>query len=413
VARSPSVLIIVENLTVPLDRRVWQEATTLRDAGYTVSIICPVGGKYTARYEQLDGIHVFRHPLPIEADGALGYALEYGTALFWEFLLSIKAYWKVGFDAIQACNPPDLIFLVAGFWKALFGKPFIFDHHDVNPELYEAKFGKRGFFHRVLLAAERMTFRTADVSIATNDTFKQIAIQRGGMAEDRIFVVRSIPDLSRFRRIAPNDALRNGRKHLIGYVGIMGAQDGVDLLVRAMAELVHGQGRRDVQCAIVGSGTELEGLKRMSASLGLSDYVTFTGFLSGEPLLSALSTFDIGVIPDPKNTYNDKISMNKVFEYMSLGVPFVQFDLAEGRRIAADAALYAADNSPADLAAQMGRLIDDERLRSRLAEEGKRRAGALLRWDAEKQRLLAAYELALAPAGRAPQPVAQAPATQG
>lgn len=408
VARSPSILIIVENLTVPLDRRVWQEATTLRDAGYTVSIICPVGGRYTARYELLDGIHVFRHPLPIEADGAVGYALEYSSALFWEFVLSVKAYWKVGFDVIQACNPPDLIFLVAGFWKVLFNKPFIFDHHDVNPELYEAKFGKRGFFHRLLLAAERMTLKTADVSIATNETFKQIAIERGGMAEDRIFVVRSIPDLTRFKRVAPDAALRNGRRHLVGYVGIMGAQDGVDLLVRAMSELVHGQGRRDVQCAIVGSGTELESLKRMSLELGLEDYVTFTGFLSGEPLLRAFSTFDIGVIPDPKNTYNDKISMNKVFEYMSLGIPFVQFDLAEGRRTAGEAALYAGDNSPVDLAGKMERLLDDVSLRTRLSEEGKRRSGALLRWESEKQRLLSAYELALAPAGLAPVP---APAT--
>jgi glycosyltransferase involved in cell wall biosynthesis len=412
VARNPSILIIVENLTVPLDRRVWQEATTLRDAGYTVSVICPVGGKHTQRYELLDGIHVFRHPLPIEADGALGYALEYASALFWEFILSVKAYWKVGFDAIQACNPPDLIFLVAGFWKVLFNKPFIFDHHDVNPELYEAKFGKRGFFHRLLLAAERMTLRTADVSIATNETFKEIAIRRGGMAQDRIFVVRSIPDLSRFKRLAPDPSLKNGRTHLIGYVGIMGAQDGVDLLVKAMSELVHGQGRRDIQCAIVGSGTELEGLKRMSAALGLDDYVTFTGFLSGEPLLRAFSTFDIGVIPDPKNTYNDKISMNKVFEYMSLGIPFVQFDLVEGRRTAGEAALYAGDNSPADLAAQMRRLVDDIALRRKLAEEGRRRSGALLRWESERQRLLSAYELALAPAGLTPLP-APAPAAAG
>lgn len=395
VSKNPSVLIIVENLTVPLDRRVWQEARTLHEAGYTVSVICPKGGKYTQAYELMEGIHIFRHPLPFEADGALGYVLEYGTALFWEFALSVKAYFKVGFDVIQACNPPDLIFLVAGFWKYLFGKPFVFDHHDINPELYEAKFGKRGMLYSLLLMLERLTFKTADVSIATNDTFKEIAMRRGGMSADRVFVVRSIPDLSRFKRVPPNMSLKNGRKNLVGYVGIMGAQDGVDLLIDAMADLVHVKGRRDVQCAIVGSGTELPKLMTMVRDRDLEDFVTFTGFLSGAPLLAALSAFDIGVIPDPKNPYNDKISMNKVFEYMSLGIPFVQFDLIEGRKVADDAALYASNNCPIDLARQMGRLLDDEALKAQVAGQGKVRAKALLRWESERSRLLAAYDTAM------------------
>ncbi|MDX2307538.1 MAG: glycosyltransferase family 4 protein [Hyphomicrobium sp.] len=399
VARRPGVLIIVENLTVPLDRRVWQEAEALRDAGYTVSVICPKGGRYTAAYEVLNGIHIFRHPLPFEADGALGYAVEYGWALACEFWLSLRAYQKVGFDVVQACNPPDLLFLVAGFWKVLFGKPFVFDHHDINPELYEAKFGRRGFFHRVLLAAERMTFRTADVAIATNENFRDIAISRGGMDKDRVFVVRSIPDLTRFRRTTPDLALKNGRAHLVGYVGIMGAQDGVDLLIEAMAHAVHVEGRRDIQCAIVGSGTELPNLERLTVRLKLEDYVTFTGFRSGEPLHRAMSAFDVGVIPDPKNGYNDKISMNKVFEYMTLGIPFVGFDLDEGRKMAGDAAIYAANNCPRNLAAGMLRLIDDSDLRTRTSAEGMARAKALLRWEEERGRLLAAYEAALRPRG--------------
>lgn len=390
-----SVLIIVENLTVPLDRRVWQEATALRDAGYTVSVICPTGGAYQQRYELLDGIHVFRHPMPLEADGPAGYAIEYSAALFWEFVLSVKVHFKVGFDVVQACNPPDLIFLVAGFWKYLFGKRFIFDHHDINPELFEAKFNKRGFFHRVLLWLERLTFETADVSIATNGTFKEIAVARGGMDEGDVFIVRSIPNLARFQRMEPDASLKNGRDYLLGYVGIMGAQDGVDLLVEAMAQLVNVEGRRDVQCAIVGSGTELDGLKARVSAHGLDDYVTFTGFLSGEPLLKAFSTFDIGVIPDPKNSYNDKISMNKLFEYMSMGIPFAQFDLVEGRHVAGDAALYAADNSPIDLARQIARLCDEPDLRAKLTAEGLSRAAAQLQWEAEKSRLLAAYAAVL------------------
>ena len=397
--KSPGILIIVENLTVPLDRRVWQEARALKDAGYTVSVVCPKGGRYTKPYEILEGIHIFRHPLPYEADGALGYAAEYLWALAWEFALSVKAQFKVGFDVVQACNPPDLLFLIGGFWKYLFGKRFVFDHHDINPELYEAKFNKRGGFHRLLLWLERLTFQTADISIATNETFKDIAVRRGGMAADRVFIVRSVPDLTRFKRVEPNQALKNGRRHLIGYVGIMGAQDGVDLLIDAMDQLVNRDGRRDVQCAIVGSGTELPRLERMVQEKGLADCVTFTGFLSGEPLLKAYSAFDIGAIPDPKNTYNDKISMNKVFEYMSLGIPFVGFDLCEGKKASGDAALYATGNDPKSLAAEMTRLLDDAGLRARLGKEGLTRSKALLRWDVERSRLLAAYQLALRPRG--------------
>lgn len=401
------VLIIVENLTLPLDRRVWQEATGLRDAGYTVSVICPKGGQYRAAYECLEGIHIFRHPMPFEADGAAGYLIEYSAALFWEFVLSVRVAMKVGFDSVQACNPPDLIFIVGAFWKYLFGKPFIFDHHDINPELYEAKFGKRGFFHKLLLAAERMTFKVADASIATNEAFKEIAVERGGMDEDRVFIVRSVPDLSKFKRVAPDDSLRNGRRFVAGYVGIMGAQDGVDLFVDAMADIVYKRGRDDVQAVIVGNGTELEGLKARARAKGIAEYVTFTGFRSGHDLLSALSTFDLGVIPDPKNGYNDKISMNKLFEYMTLGIPFVQFDLEEGRKVAGDAALYAHSNSPIKLAERIVELCDNEAVRAEFAETGRARAARLLNWEREKAELLAAYDLAFARRGGAAQGVRQ------
>lgn len=393
--RRPGILIIVENLTVPLDRRVWQEAMALRDAGYTVSVVCPKGGIYNAPYELLDGIHIFRHPLPIEARGALGYVAEYSSALFFEFVLSVKAYFKVGFDVVQACNPPDLLFVIGGFWKYLFGKPFVFDHHDINPELYEAKFGRRGGWHTLLGVLERMTFRVADVAIATNETFRDIATGRGGMEKDRVFIVRSVPDTSRFRRLESNPALKKGRRHLVGFVGIMGAQDGVDLMVEAMNLIVNEFGRRDVQALIVGTGTELPYLERLSAEYGLEDYITFPGFQSGNTLLTAMSTFDIGIIPDPKNVYNDKISMNKVLEYMTLGIPFVQFDLVEGRKMAADAALYAELNSPRSLAGRMLTLLDDEVLREKTAAEGVARAKSLLRWDEERVRLLAAYDRAL------------------
>jgi glycosyltransferase involved in cell wall biosynthesis len=309
--------------------------------------------------------------------------------------LSIRAHFKVGFQSVQACNPPDLIFIVAAFWKYLFGKPFIFDHHDINPELYEAKFGKRGVFWQLLNWFERLTFRMAGVSLATNETFKTIAVERGGMAPEDVYVVRSIPDVRKFRRVEPVPAVRNGRRHVIGYVGIMGAQDGVDVFIDAMADLVNSKGRRDVQAVIVGSGTEADALRARAQAAGLDDYVTFTGFLSGDDLLAAFSTFDVGVIPDPKNSYNDKISMNKHFEYMTLGIPFVQFDLTEGRRIADNCSLYARENSPVDLALQLGRLVDDEALRSTLARKGVARARTLLDWDRESGQLIAAYEKVL------------------
>lgn len=257
---------------------------------------------------------------------------------------------------------------------------------------------------------EKITFKVADVSIATNETFKEIAVRRGGMDPSRVFVVRSIPDLSRFRRSQPLPELKNGRDKLVGYVGIMGAQDGVDLLIEAMEDLVCRKGRRDVQCAIVGSGTELGKLQAMAARKGLSEFITFTGFLSGDRLMQALSTFDVGVIPDPKNTYNDKISMNKVFEYMSLGIPFVGFDLAESRKLAGNAALYAQDNNPRELGQLLEKLVDNAKLRRTLAEVGCARAKALLRWEDESDRLLKAFDLALAGTGSTP---AQVPRPSG
>lgn len=249
--RQRRVLIIVENLPSPFDRRVWQEATTLRQHGYGVAIICPVGKGYEKKYEEIDGIHIYRHGLPLEAEGALGYLLEYSTALFWEFVLAWKVLLRHGFDAIHACNPPDNIFLIGGFFKLL-GKKFLFDHHDINPELYEAKFGRRDFFYRVMLAWERWTFRLADVSIATNESYRKIAIERGRMDPERVFVVRSGPKLERLRILPPSPELKRGRKYLVGYVGVMGRQEGIDYLLQALRVIVQDRKRTDVHLGLVG-----------------------------------------------------------------------------------------------------------------------------------------------------------------
>src|SRR3954462_15594877 len=235
--RSKRVLILVENLPSPFDRRVWQEATALRDAGYVVSIICPTGKGYEKKLEVIDDIHIHLYRLPFEADGALGYALEYGTAPFCRFGLSWKVLFTRGFDAIHACNPPDLFFLIGGFFKLL-GKRFLFDHHDINPELYEAKFGRRDFFWKLMVAVEKLTFRTADVSIATNESYRRIAIGRGGMDPDKVFVVRSGPSLERLKIVAPDEKLKCGKRFLVGYVGVMGKQEGIDLLLKSVEHLV-------------------------------------------------------------------------------------------------------------------------------------------------------------------------------
>jgi glycosyltransferase involved in cell wall biosynthesis len=385
------VLIIVENLPCPFDRRVWQEARTLAAAGYVVSIICPKGKGYSQGFEEIEGVAIYRHPQPFEASGALGYFAEYTWALLAEFFLSLRVLADRGFDAIHACNPPDTIFLIGGFYK-LFGKKFLFDHHDINPELYEAKFARRDFFYRVMLALERLTFRTADVCVATNESYRRIAIERGERRPDKVFVVRSGPDLRRLKILPPDPALKRGRKFLVGYVGVMGRQEGIDGLLAAVQHIVHTLGRTDIHFGLVGGGTELPAMQKLAGDLGVSDYVTFTGRVPDAELLAMLNTADVCVNPDVANEMNDKSTMNKIMEYMALGKPIVQYDLTEGRVSAQDASLYAKRNDPKDLAARLVALLDDEPLRARMGKAGAERVRTVLAWEHEVPRLLAAYD---------------------
>ena len=385
------VLILVENLPSPFDRRVWQEATTLNAAGYTVSIICPTGKGCEKHYEEIDGIAIYRYDLAVEASGAIGYAVEYSLALFWTFLLTWRVLFTRGFDVIHACNPPDLFFLIGGFFKLL-GKKFLFDHHDINPELYEAKFGRRDIFWKLMVAVERLTFKTADVSIATNESYRRIAIGRGGMDPDKVFVVRSGPSLERLRIVPPVRALKNGRRYLVGYVGVMGKQEGIDLLLCAIRQIVDLHGRHDIQFGLVGGGTSLDEMKALAEKLNIDDYVTFTGRVPDQQLLEMLNTADVCVNPDIANEMNDKSTMNKIMEYMALGKPIVQFDLAEGRFSAQGASLYAKQNDPDDLAAKIIELIDDPQRRAEMGAYGRSRVENELEWRYEQPKLLAAYE---------------------
>jgi glycosyltransferase involved in cell wall biosynthesis len=393
------VLIIVENLPVPLDRRVWMEATTLSAAGYRVSVICPTGSGYDALRETLDGIAIYRHPLPPEQSSVLGYLREYSAALWSQWRLARRVYRERGFEVIHACNPPDLIFLVAAWFRLFRGTRFMFDHHDLCPELFESKFGRRGVFHGLLRVVERLTFLSADTVISTNTSYKTIAVTRGKCRESDVFVVRSGPNVEKFKRVPPHDAYRHGRKFLVGYLGVMGEFDGVEHLLHA-ARCLIAKGRTDIHFCLIGDGPMRSRLQTITEELGITEYAEFTGRVPDDELLQRLSTCDVCVDPDPMNPLNDKSTMNKILEYMALERPIVQYDLFEGRQSAGDASAYATPNDPEDLARHIEALLDDAPARLRMGAEGRRRMEELLGWRHQAPNLLAAYEHALS--GRKP-----------
>jgi glycosyltransferase involved in cell wall biosynthesis len=386
------VLIVVENLPVPLDRRVWLEATTLTNAGYVVSVICPMGRGWDKPYEEIDGVHIYRHPAPPEAlSGAIAYGREYSHAIWHWFRLARKVRRERGFDVIHGCNPPDLVFLL-GLWYRPRGVRYLFDHHDVCPELFEAKFDKQGLLYRIMRIWERITFSTARVSLATNESFRAIAIERGKMAPEDVFIVRSAPQIEKFEIRPADPSVKQGAATLLGYVGVIGQQEGMDLLVAAADHLVRDLDRTDVHFAIVGFGPQLPEVKRDVAARGLSEYFTFSGALYGEDLLRVLNAADIGVSPDPRNAMNDISTMNKVLEFMTLEKPVVQFDLKEGRASAGTASLYAAANDPRDFAAKIAWLIDNPEQAREMGRIGRARVLENLSWDHSAPNLLAAYD---------------------
>ncbi len=393
------VLILVENLPVPLDRRVWLEATTLVGQGYEVSVICPTGKGWDLPREVIDGVHIYRYPEPVEAHaGAIADAREYGHAL-WHMARLARHVWRDrGFDVIQGCNPPDMLYLIARLYRP-FGVSFLFDHHDVSPELFEAKFGRRGFLYRAMLWLERQTFRAASVSIATNESFRRIATTRGGMAAEDVFVVRSAPRVEIFEIRPADPAVRRGAGTVLGYVGVIGQQEGMDLLVAAVDILVRQMGRSDLHAVIVGFGPHLPEVQKDVQTRGLDRHFTFTGALYGEDLLRVLNSCDIGVSPDPKNAMNDISTMNKVMEYMTLEKPVVQFDLTEGRASAGGASRYARANDPADFAAQIAWLIDNPDAARQMGQTGRARVFEALSWAHSVPHLLAAYDRVFAKRG--------------
>ncbi|WP_432348772.1 glycosyltransferase family 4 protein (plasmid) [Shinella yambaruensis] len=385
------VLIIVENLPVPFDRRVWSEATTLRAAGYAVSVICPTGKGFEALYEEREGVHIYRHPLPIDARGALGYLREYSSALFHEARLAFKIRRRHGFHVIHGCNPPDLIFLIAWLFRP-FGVKFLFDHHDICPELFEAKFGKRGFLHRVTRFFERLTFRSATVSIATNESYREIAMRRGGMAADDVFVVRSGPKMEKLQIRPPKEELKKGFTFLVGYVGVIGQQEGMDLLVEAVDHIVNTLHRTDIHFGIVGGGPELPTIIEAVEKRGLSRYFTFTGRAPDDIMLDMLNTADVCINPDRVTPMNDLSTMNKILEYMALKKPIVQFETREGRVSAGESSLYAKPDDVRDFGERIVALLDDPERREAMGELGRKRILTSFSWEHSAPVLLAAYE---------------------
>lgn len=385
------VLIIVENLAVPFNQRIWQQATALAGAGWAVSVISPKGHGCTTSHEVIDGIEIFRHDLPVEASGMLGFILEYGVALAAETFLAWKIFFRRGFDVIQAGNPPDNIFLVALPFKVLFGTRFVYDHLDPCPEMFEVKFPGSRLIHRATLLFEYLTLRVADWIIETSEAQRDLLVRRWGTAPERISLVRSVPDTARLPIVRSDPALRGNRRHLVVYLGVMGAQDGVDLLLDAASVIVHEFKRTDVQFALAGDGPHGAALRAHCSALNLDPFVTFHGYLTGEPLYRLLASADVGVCPDPPNAYNNISHMNKVADYMAFRLPVVMFDLEECRRIAGEAGDYAVGADAADFAHRIIALLDDPERRRRMGDLGRLRLEGSLAWETQAHTYLDAY----------------------
>ena len=394
------VLHLSENLPLPFDRRVWMELGALRDAGWKVIAISPMGEKWTAAEEVIDGITLYRYPPPPPAMGALSYVWEFLYCWLQTARLSVPALARHGFDVIHAANPPDTFWAIAVFYK-LFGKRYVFDHHDLCPELYLSRFGeeRRGsFMHRALGWLEWAQFRTADLVISTNESYRQVAISRGRKPEDRVVVVRSGPSRARFATVRPVDeSLKRGRSALVAYLGVMAPQDGVDHLLRAARVMVHEHGRRDVHFTLIGAGDSFDDLKKLACDLELGPHVEFTGRVPDADVEKILATADVCVCPDPRNPLNDVSTMNKVLEYMACGRPIVAYDLREHRYSAGEGALYAEPNREEDLAAKIETLLDDPERRRTMGAYNRQRFLERMAWEYSAGELLRAYEILCGP----------------
>jgi glycosyltransferase involved in cell wall biosynthesis len=387
------VLMLLENCSYPSDERVRHEAQTLTSNGYSVSVIAPVG-KTQPMHECIDGVEVFRFVAPISAGGLMGYIWEYGYSMLAIFIVSIYVLIRKGFDIVHAAHPPDTFGLIGGFYKLL-GKCYILDHHDLAPELYRfARFREGGniFIYKTLLWFEKLAFRFADHVISTNTSYKEIAIARGGVHQNRITIVRNGPDMEELRCPEVDHALRASARTIIGYVGVTGTQDGVDNLLNALNCMVTELDQKDFRCVIVGTGSAMPGLKLLTKELNLEPYILFTGWVSGQDSVARyLNSCDICVAPEPSDPYNDRSTAAKVMEYMAMGKPVVSFDLPEHRRTAGESALYAKPGDPLDFGKKIVALINDPAQRDILGQTGKERIKTEFSWPNQARKLLEGY----------------------
>ncbi|HEX6516518.1 MAG TPA: glycosyltransferase family 4 protein [Nocardioidaceae bacterium] len=390
--RRPRVLIIVQNLPVPFDRRVWLECRSLTRAGYDVTVVCP-RGKDSRPYQVIDGVSIHTYPPYAPGGSKLGFVAEYAYSFLATARQAVRARRRGPFDVIQACNPPDIFWPLARWFRMRDGSRFVFDHHDLCPELYESRFPDGARLPlRGLLLLERATFRTADRVTSTNESYAGVAVRRGGKLPEHVTVVRTGPDPERLKPVPADPALRRGREHLVAYLGVMGPQDGVDLALAAADHVVHGLGRTDIAFTLMGSGDCFEELVAQRDRLGLQDYVELTGRVPDETVAAVLSTADVGLSPDPKNPLNDVSTMNKTMEYMAFGLPVVAFDLKETRVSAGEAGVYAEPNEVDSFAKAIVELVDDPARRDEMGRLGRRRVEQELAWTHQEGGYVAVFD---------------------
>ena len=388
------MLILVENMSVPRDKRVWPESRTLVEAGFEVVVICPQGDELdTAPFERVEGVEIHRYPARFAKGGTLSYVREYAAALWWMSWLAVRVAGRRGFDIVHACNPPDLLLLAALPLK-LRGARLIFDQHDLVPELYECRFGRGGFLYRLARISERVTFRLADVVISPNESYRRLALARGAKRPEDVFVVRNAPDVSRIHPREGEPSLKRGRRHLLAYAGVMGPQDGLELAVQALAHLRRL--RDDWHAVFVGDGDVFERVRQLARQVGVADRIEFTGFLhEADGVPRVLASADVCLAPEPKNPLNDASTMIKIAEYMAMGRPIVAFDLAESRFTAGSAAVYAEPNDASSFARCIDDLLDDPDRRALMGAHGRQRVENGLGWEQSQRHLLDAYARAL------------------